>query len=233
MLARAGFGSRRACEELIRAGRVTVDGVAAELGARVSSHDAVVEVDGTRIPVAPDLVYVALHKPVGVVTTARDPRGRPKVLDLVDVQQRIFPVGRLDRDTSGLLFLTNDGIFAERVAHPRYEIPKMYVAEVRGKLVSGRVTALRRGIDLEDGPARAQRISVKAAKGGRALVELTVREGRNRLVRRMLQASGVEVTTLVRVAIGPVRMGRLAPGGWRHLRREEVLAVLQAARPVD
>src|SRR5207302_10243293 len=133
---------------------------------------------------------------------------------------------RLDRDTSGLLFLTNDGMFAERVSHPRYEIPKTYVAEIRGKLAPGRITALRKGIQLDDGPTRAERVAVKATKPGRSVVELTVREGRNRMVRRMLAAAGVEVESLVRTAIGPVRLGRLRAGTWRRLRPEEVLSVL-------
>ncbi len=231
MLARAGFGSRRASEELIRAGRVIVNGARAELGSRVGDDD-VVEVDGVRIATRPDLVYIALNKPAGVVTTARDPHDRRTVLDLVEPEPRVFPVGRLDIDTSGLIFLTNDGAFAERVSHPRYELPKTYVAEVRGKLPPGRVTALRKGVEMEDGVARADRVSVKATKPGRTVVELTVREGRNRLVRRMLAASGVEVVSLVRTAIGPVRLARLRPGTWRRLRAEEVLSVMNASRPL-
>lgn len=189
-----------------------------------------IEVDGTPVSIGTDLVYIALHKPVGVVTTARDPGHRKTVLDLVDVEERIFPVGRLDIDTSGLLFLTNDGMFAERIAHPRYEIAKVYVAEIRGKLAPARVTALRKGIELDDGPARAERVSVKAAHAGRGVVELTVHEGRNRLVRRMLAACGVEVDSLVRTAIGPIRLGRLRAGTWRRLRPEEVVQVLGESR---
>jgi 23S rRNA pseudouridine2605 synthase len=228
VLARAGYGSRRACEELIRAGRVRVNGVVTALGMRVR-HGDTVDVDGTPVPTATGLVYVALNKPVGYVTTARDPQRRPTVLDLVDPHPRVFPVGRLDIDTSGLLFLTNDGEFAERVAHPRYEIPKVYVAEVLGRLAPGRITALRKGIDLEDGPAHAERVAVKATKPGRSVVELTVREGRNRLVRRMLEACGVRVESLVRTAIGPVRLGRLREGTWRRLRPEEVVRIREAA----
>ncbi len=209
-----------------------VNGSAAELGSRVSERDKI-EVDGTPVPTGTGLVYIALHKPVGVVTTARDPGGRATVLDLVDPEPRVFAVGRLDRDTSGLLLLTNDGMFAERVSHPRYEIPKTYVAEIRGKLAPGRLTALRKGIQLDDGPARAERVSVKATKPGRSVVELTVREGRNRIVRRMLAASGVTVDSLVRTAIGPVRLGRLRAGTWRRLRPEEVVAILNESRPVD
>jgi 23S rRNA pseudouridine2605 synthase len=231
VLARAGFGSRRASEELIRARRVVVNGAVAELGSRVGDDD-VIEVDGVRISTQADLVYIALNKPTGVVTTAKDPHHRRTVLDLVDPEPRVFSVGRLDIDTSGLLFLTNDGAFAERVAHPRYEITKTYVAEVRGKLPPGRVTTLRKGIELDDGVARADAVSVKATKPGRTVVEITVREGRNRLVRRMLAASGVEVVSLVRTAIGPVQLGRLKPGTWRRLRAEEVLRVMNASSAV-
>lgn len=232
-LARAGFGSRRACEDLIRAGRVTVDGRTATLGARVDPAGSVVEVDGVRVSLAPDLVYYALHKPPGVVTTARDPQKRTTVLDLVPKTPRVFPVGRLDLDTSGLLFLTNDGVFAERVSHPRFEIPKTYAAEIRGRLRPGQRASLRKGVELEDGPARAENISVHASASGRSIVELTIHEGRNRIVRRMLDAVGAEVVSLHRVAVGPVRLGRLKAGTWRNLRRDEVLAVLRASVTVD
>lgn len=211
---------------------MAVNGAAATLGARVGADD-VVEVDGVRIATAPGLVYIALNKPVGVVTTARDPQRRPTVIELVDTEHRVFPVGRLDIDTSGLLFLTNDGLFAEHVAHPRYEIPKTYVAEVRGRIPPGRISALRKGIELDDGPARAERVAVKATKPGRTAVELTVREGRNRLVRRMLEAADVQVVSLARTAIGPIQLGRLRPGTWRRLRADEVLGVLSVGRPVD
>lgn len=193
----------------------------------------VVEVDGVRIATETDLVYIALNKPVGVVTTARDPGGRRTVLDIVNPGPRVFPVGRLDLDTSGLIFLTNDGLFAERVAHPRYEIAKTYVAEVRGKIPPGKIAALRKGIELDDGPARAERVSVKATKPGRTAVELTVREGRNRLVRRMIAAVGGEVVSLVRTSVGPIHLGRLKPGTWRNLRGEEVVSILSASRRVD
>jgi 23S rRNA pseudouridine2605 synthase len=232
-LARAGFGSRRACEDLIRAGRVTVDGRTATLGARVDPAGSVVEVDGGRVSLAPDLVYYALHKPPGVVTTARDPGKRTTVLDLVPKTPRVFPVGRLDLATSGLLFLTNDGVFAERVSHPRFEIPKTYAAEIRGRLRPGQRAALRKGVELEDGPARAENISAHASASGRSIVELTIHEGRNRIVRRMLDAVGAEVLSLHRTAIGGVRLGRLKAGTWRNLRRDEVLAVLRASVTVD
>lgn len=228
-LARAGFGSRRACEDLIRAGRALVNGKRVELGARIDPQRDVVTVDGVRAIVDPKLVYLALHKPVGVVTTANDPRGRPKVVDLVPREPRVFPVGRLDIDTSGLLLLTNDGEFANHVAHPRYGVTKTYVAEVRQSAGQALARKLVRGVELEDGFAKAESARVQASSRGRALVELVVHEGRNRLVRRMFEAIGVEIGALSRTAIGDVRLGRLREGDWRNLRTGEVSGLLEQA----
>ena len=225
-LARAGFGSRRACEDLIRAGHVRVNGKRAELGMRIDPATDEVLVRGVRASVSPDVVYWALHKPVGVVTTASDPKGRTKVVDLVPKEPRVFPVGRLDIDTSGLLFLTNDGEFANRIAHPRYGVPKTYVAEVGRSVGASLARKLVRGLELDDGPARAESARVTASTGGRSLVEVVVHEGRNRIVRRMFDAAGAEVASLVRIAIGPVRLGRLKEGGWRTLRSNEVRDLL-------
>lgn len=230
VLARAGFGSRRGCEELIAAGRVRVNGEVATLGMRVDPAIDSIEIEGVRVNVQPDLVYLALNKPVGVLTTVADPRRRPTVMDLVPPEPRVFPVGRLDRDTGGLLLLTNDGEFANRIAHPRYEVPKTYVAEVTGKFPASAVSRLERGVELEDGPARASGVRVRARGRGRTLVELTVREGRNRLVRRLFDAVGTPVTSLTRTAVGPIHLGRLRPGTYRRLRSPEVLELL---RPVD
>jgi 23S rRNA pseudouridine2605 synthase len=225
-LARAGFGSQRACEDLIRAGHVRVNGKRAELGMRIDPNADEVTVRGVRAAVSPELVYWALHKPTGYLTTASDPQGRPKVVDLVPREPRVFPVGRLDIDTSGLLFLTNDGEFANRIAHPRYGVPKTYVAEAGRSVGASLARKLVRGLELDDGPARAESARVQITSGGRSLVELVVHEGRNRLVRRMFDAAGVEVTSLVRTAIGPVRLGRLKEGGWRTLRPTEVRDLL-------
>ncbi|MGH7859465.1 MAG: pseudouridine synthase, partial [Candidatus Binatia bacterium] len=230
VLARAGYGSRRACEDLIKGGRVRVNGEVARLGMRIDAATDAVEIEGVRVNVRPDLVYLALNKPVGVLTTAADPRGRPTVMELVPPEPRVFPVGRLDRDTGGLIFLTNDGEFANRIAHPRYEVPKTYVAEVAGKFPASAATRLERGVELEDGRARASGVRVRARGRGRTLVELTVREGRNRLVRRMFDAVGTPVASLQRTAVGPVRLGRLRPGTYRKLDPREVLELL---RPVD
>jgi len=233
VLARAGLGSRRSSEDLIRAGRITVNGRRAELGTRVDPEIDEVAIDGTPVSLQLELVYYALHKPVGVVTTAKDPHGRRTVIDLVPDEPRVAPVGRLDRDTSGLLLLTNDGDFANRVAHPRYEVPKTYVAEVAGKVSQGIVQRLQRGVPLEDGRAHAEQIRIRAASKGRTILELTVREGRNRLVRRLLDSQGLRVEALVRTSIGPVRLGKLKEGDHRQLKRDEVLALLQEAEPVD
>jgi 23S rRNA pseudouridine2605 synthase len=183
----------------------------------------VVEVDGVPVALSTDLVYFALHKPLGVISAARDTRGRKTVVDLVPRHPRVFPVGRLDLDTSGLLLMTNDGEFANRVAHPRYEVPKTYVAEVRGAVARASVRSLTKGVELDDGPARAEHARVLASTPGRGVVEVVVREGRNRLVRRMLEVVGFEVVSLVRTAIGSVRLGRLKAGEWRQLKRAEIL----------
>ena len=228
MLARAGFGSRRSCEELIEAGRVTVDGEVATLGRRIDAARARVEVDGVLVPVAPDLVYYLVNKPAGVITTADDPYGRPTVMTLVPAQPRVFPVGRLDRDTEGLLLLTNDGALAQLLTHPSHGVPKEYVAEVAGGTPTpGALRALRQGVALEDGPTAPAEVGVL----GEGLLRLVIHEGRNRQVRRMCEAVGHPVRRLVRTRIGPLRDNRLAPGQWRPLSPEEVRALAVAAGP--
>jgi len=229
VLARAGFGSRRACEELIASGRVTVNGVEAELGSRADPDTDDIRVDGAPVRAGADLVYYALHKPTGVVTTASDPQGRPTVLALVPAEPRVFPVGRLDMDTSGLLLLTNDGGFANRLTHPRYGVTKTYVATVRGSAGPRHVARLTAGVELEDGPAAATDVRVTAAPSGRSVVVLTVAEGRNRLVRRLLDAVGLPVVELVRTSIGGIDLTGLAPGEVRPLDPRDVHALLSAA----
>jgi 23S rRNA pseudouridine2605 synthase len=233
VLARAGVASRRACEELIAGGRVTVNGVVAELGSRVVEGRDEVAVDGVVVSLAADLVYLALHKPAGVISSVRDTRGRRTVVDLVPPDPRVFPVGRLDLDSSGLLVLTNDGEFANRIAHPRFQVPKTYVAEVRGPIDRSRLRSLARGVDLDDGPARAESVRLRASSAQRALVEVVVAEGRNRLVRRMLDAIDLDVVSLLRIAIGPLRLGRLPAGQWRYLKRPEVIALERSSSTVD
>jgi 23S rRNA pseudouridine2605 synthase len=226
-LARAGLGSRRSCEELIAAGRVSVDGEVATLGQRIDTATVRVEVDGNLIPVAPDLVYYLLNKPDGVVTTADDPQGRPTVVALVPTEPRVFPVGRLDRHTEGLLILTNDGALTQLLTHPSHGVAKEYVAEVAGGTPApGALRALRQGVELDDGPTAPAEVGVLAE----GVLRLVIHEGRNRQVRRMCEAVGHPVQRLVRTRIGPVRDTKLAPGLWRALSAEEVRALAASAR---
>ena len=228
-LAHAGVGSRRAVEELIKAGRVRVDGRAAVLGQRVDPTKAKVEVDGSIVPLAPDLVYYLLNKPVGVVTTAGDERGRPSVLDIVDLDARVWPAGRLDMDSEGALVLTNDGDLTLRLTHPRFGVRKTYLAEVRGSPSRAALKRLERGVTLDDGPARALAARLVARRDRTSLVEVEMAEGRKREVRRMLDAVGHEAVALARTAIGPVTLGRLKPGTFRKLSAEEVRALYRAS----
>jgi 23S rRNA pseudouridine2605 synthase len=204
-----------------------VDGAVAVLGLRVDPATARIEVDGALVPVSPDLVYYLLNKPDGVVTTADDPQGRPTVLELVPSEPRVFPVGRLDLHTEGLLVLTNDGMLAQHLAHPSHGVPKEYVAEVDGGTPApGALRSLRRGVELEDGVTAPAEVGVLAP----GVLRLVVHEGRNRLVRRMCSAVGHPVRRLVRTRIGPLRDTTLAPGRWRELTRTEVRALAAAAR---
>jgi len=222
-LARAGVASRRGADELIKAGRVTVNGEPGQLNTFVASRDRV-ELDGR--PLAKQRVaYVLLHKPAGVVTTARDPQGRPTVVGLVDHPARVVPVGRLDADTTGVLLLTNDGELAHRLAHPRYEVDKVYVADVEGDPSDEALRALERGVELDDGPtapAGARRLA-------RGRVELTIHEGRTHQVKRMLETVGHPVRRLHRVRYGPLDAVGLAPGEWRELERDEVETLRRVA----
>ncbi|MCU1369989.1 MAG: Pseudouridine synthase [Ilumatobacteraceae bacterium] len=224
VLARVGLGSRRICEDLIAEERVKVNGEIAELGRRVDPDHDLVEVDGAPIGIRPGLVHYLLNKPKGVVTTASDPQGRPTVIDLVPAEPRVFPVGRLDMDTEGLLLLTNDGELANRIAHPSHGVEKEYLAEVEGTPTRAELRALREGVELEDGLTAPAVASVVDG----SLVKLTIHEGRNRQVRRMLEAVGHPVTRLIRTRIGPLSDRRLAPGSWRELTGPE-LRSLEAA----
>ncbi len=229
-LARAGVASRRASEELIRDGRVSVNGRVATLGDRVDPAVDRVEVDGSRVPLDPALRYFALHKPSGVVSTVRDPRGRRDLSELLPSDAPgVVAVGRLDRETEGLLLLTNDGELANRLMHPRYGVEKEYLAEVEGTPTQRHVARLARGVELEDGPARALSARVQARSGGRGAVRLVMGEGRKREVRRLLAAVGLPVRRLVRLRVGPVRLGRLPPGQVRELEPDEVRELFRAA----
>lgn len=224
VLARVGLGSRRICEDLIEDGRVTVNGEVAELGRRVEAETDLVEVDGAPIGVKPGLVYYLLNKPPGVVTTASDPQGRPTVVDLVPAEPRVFSVGRLDLHTEGLLLLTNDGELANRITHPSRGVEKEYLAEVQGRPSPATLRRLREGVELDDGPTAPAQANLVAP----TLVRLTIHEGRNRQVRRMLDAVGHPVERLIRTRIGPVADRRLAPGAWRDLTTDELRALERA-----
>jgi 23S rRNA pseudouridine2605 synthase len=225
----AGLMSRRAAEELIAAGRVTINGRLARLGDRVDSSADRVEVDGVLLPVAPDHVTYLLYKPTGVVTTASDPQGRRTVVELVPDTPRVVPVGRLDYESEGLLLLTNDGDLVNAVTHPRFGVTKTYLVEVSGQPGSALLRRLREGIELDDGIARAHGVRLVDRSPNRAQLELVMAEGRNREVRRMFEALGHPVLRLVRVAIGPLRDKTLRPGSWRRLSNDEVRKLYLAA----
>ncbi|HEX4978227.1 MAG TPA: pseudouridine synthase [Nocardioides sp.] len=232
LLAAAGVGSRRKCEELMLDGLVEVDGeVVTRLGTKVDPRTAVVRVDGRRLPPVSAHVYLVLNKPRGVVSTMSDPQGRRTLGDLVaDRPERLFHVGRLDTDTDGLILLTNDGDFAQRVAHPSYELDKTYVAEVQGTVTRATLRRLREGVELEDGPVQVHECKVVSTQGERSIVELVIHEGRNRIVRRLLAEVGHPVRRLTRTAIGPVRLQGLRTGELRELTPEELGPMLDAAR---
>lgn len=225
VLARAGLGSRRVCEDLIAGGRVRVDGEVAVLGRRVDPVSARITVDHVPVVTRTDLVHYLLNKPRGVVTTASDPQGRPTVMELVPDDPRVFPVGRLDLDTEGLLVVTNDGELAQALTHPSLGVEKEYLAEVRGVPSPAALRRLREGIDLDDGPTAPAVVVLADEHGGNAAISIAIHEGRNRQVRRMCEAIGHPVRRLVRVRIGPVRDPGLQPGTWRALAPAEVRAL--------
>lgn len=219
ILSSAGVASRRKAEELIVAGRVQVNGKPASLGDRAEPGVDLITVDGEPIA-AQAKRYLALNKPAGYVTTVTDTHGRPTVVDLVKVRERVYPVGRLDLHTSGLLLLTSDGDFAERVTHPRYEIEKTYIVRIARPLGAAALRKLQSGIELEDGPLRPAKVSITS--DDRRTVEMTIHEGRNRIVRRALEAVGSRVVELRRTRIGPVDLGSLPSGKWRELTQAEI-----------
>jgi 23S rRNA pseudouridine2605 synthase len=229
VLAHAGLASRRAVEEMIAQGRVRVNGEPARLGQKVDPVKDEVEVDGSRVPLDSDLVWYLLNKPVGVVSTASDPAGRTTVVDLIDAPTRVWPVGRLDIDSEGAVIVTNDGDLTHRLTHPSYEVPKTYLVEVGGGLSEPDMRRLASGVELDDGPAKPVHVHLVDRRPGAALVEMTITEGRNRQVRRMIEAVGGKVTRLVRVSIGPLMLGRLKPGTARRLAPAEVRSLYKAA----
>jgi 23S rRNA pseudouridine2605 synthase len=232
LLAQSGVASRRKCEELMLAGLVEVDGeVVTRLGTKVDPTTAVIRVDGKRLPPVSAHVYLVLNKPRGVVSTMSDPEGRRTLSDFVgDRPERLFHVGRLDTDTEGLILLTNDGDFAQRVAHPSYELDKTYVAEVDGVVAKATVKRLLAGVTLEDGPVEVSAAKVVSTSADRSIVEVVIHEGRNRIVRRLLDEVGHPVRKLTRTAIGPVLLRGLRRGDLRELTLDELGVLLDAAR---
>lgn len=232
VLAGAGLGSRRHCEELIDGGLVEVNGrVIAEQGVRVDPLRDVIRVDGARIPPPRRQLYLMFHKPRGVVSTMDDPQGRTTIADYLGRRTKdgLFHVGRLDTPTEGLLLITNDGDFAQRMAHPSHEISKTYVAEIEGVIENVTLRKLGRGVTLEDGPVRPDQVKLIQRGGTRSIVQVTLHEGRNRIVRRMFDAVGHPVRRLTRTAVGPVKLGRLKVGELRELTSEELGALLDLA----
>jgi 23S rRNA pseudouridine2605 synthase len=229
VLAAAGVGSRRACEDLIVRRRVTVNGKVATIGDKVDPATAEIRVDGQRVVTDTKMVYIAMNKPRGVVVSTDDDKGRTELADFLDTfEQRLFHVGRLDADSEGLLLLTNDGALAHKLMHPSFGVPKTYLAEVAGPLPRNVGRRLREGVELDDGPARVDSFRLVDTLGKTAQVEITLHEGRKHIVRRMLAEVGHPVSRLVRTAVGPIRLGDLRQGGFRHLSNAEVAALFKA-----
>ena len=218
VLARAGIGSRRVCEKLIVEQRVTVDGEFAELGKKVDPETSQVEVDGLKIGIRQDLVYYLLNKPVGVITTSKDPQERSTVVDLVPTHPRVFPVGRLDADTEGLILLTNDGDLTHYLTHPSFGIEKEYLVQVEVKPSRNAIRELRQGVELDDGITAPAKVSLVDEK----LLKIVIHEGRNRQIRRMCEAVGHPVKRLIRSRIGPIVDRSLRPGSFRELTNQEL-----------
>ena len=231
LLASAGFGSRRLCEELIQAGRVEVDGeVVTKLGTTVDPKVQKVRVDGVLLK-KQKLVYFAVNKPVGVVTTNSDPHGRPRVVDLVPKSERVFAVGRLDRSSEGLILLTNDGDLAQKLTHPKFGVRKVYRVMVAGRVDGETMKRMRQGIFIAEGRVSVEGAKIIKARGKATEMEITLREGKNREIRRILARLGHKVLQLRRIAVGPLRLGDMPPGAYRIVSREEVRKLQKATEP--
>ena len=229
VIAAAGIASRRECEALITAGRIEVDRqMVTELGTRVDPSRQEVRIDGVPLPKS-RLVYYAVNKPAGVISTNRDPSGRPRVIDLVPSRgTRLFAIGRLDVSSEGLILVTNDGELANRLTHPRYGVAKTYRVQVAGRPAPRILAQLRRGVRLAEGLARAEQVRIKSHHKESTILEMVLREGRNREIRRVLAKVGHKVLKLTRIAVGPVRLGKLPPGECRRLSRQEITALRRA-----
>jgi 23S rRNA pseudouridine2605 synthase len=222
ILAAAGFGSRRQCEEFIEQGRVEVNGTVAKLGTKVDPMHAEIKVDGERLKSAKP-VYLALFKPKGYLCTHADQQGRARTIDLIPPSfGRLFLIGRLDKESEGLILLTNDGALSERLTHPRYGVPKIYRVQVAGELTDAGVRQLREGVHLAEGFAKVENVIIKGRHKQSTILEMTLTEGMNREVRRLLARIGHKVLTLIRVAVGPVKLGKMTPGEWRKLTQSEI-----------
>lgn len=228
IIAAAGVDSRRHAEKLITAGRVSVnDVVVFELGTKADAAKDVIRVDGKIISVEKTMIYIALHKPAGYVTTMSDPEQRPTVVDLISgVPERVYPVGRLDYDSEGLLLLTNDGDFAQKIQHPRFQSPKVYRVKIQGRVSRDEVKQLSRGVKLSDGLFKPENIQIEKFNDKSCWLRLTLKEGKNRIIRRGLEAAGYRVARLVRIAIGDVALGNLKQGDWRYLTSKETALLL-------
>ena len=228
IIAAAGVDSRRHAEKLITAGRVSVnDVVVCELGTQADAAKDVIRVDGKIISVEKTMIYIALHKPAGYVTTMSDPEQRPTVVDLISgVPERVYPVGRLDYDSEGLLLLTNDGDFAQKIQHPRFQSPKVYRVKIQGRISRDEVKQLSRGVKLSDGLFKPENIQIEKFNDKSCWLRLTLKEGKNRIIRRGLEAAGYRVARLVRIAIGDVALGNLKQGDWRYLTSKETALLL-------
>ncbi|BFU43879.1 pseudouridine synthase [Krasilnikovia sp. MM14-A1004] len=229
VLATAGIGSRRACEDLIFRRRVTVNGKVAQLGDKVNPDTDEIHVDGQRVVTDTKMVYLAMNKPRGVVSSMDDEKGRNELAEFLGTfEQRVFHVGRLDADSEGLLLLTNDGELAHKLMHPSFGVAKTYLAEVAGPLPRSVGRQLQSGVELEDGFARVDTFRLVDTFGKTAQIEVTLHEGRKHIVRRMMDAVGHPVSRLIRTAVGPIRLGDMRPGGFRHLSNAEIGALFKA-----
>ena len=224
IIATAGIASRRHAEVMIQEGRVSVNNIVIkELGSKADTAQDIIRVDGKLISTEHANIYIMLHKPAGFVTTLSDPEGRPTVVDLItDVQERVYPVGRLDYDSEGLLLLTNDGEFSQKIQHPRFQIPKVYRIKVQGRLSREEVKQLANGVKLTDGLFKPENLHIDKFNDKSTWLKLTIREGKNRVIRRGLEAAGYRVARLMRESIGSLTLGDLKEGSWRHLKKKEV-----------
>ncbi|MGB5218062.1 MAG: pseudouridine synthase [Smithella sp.] len=228
IIATAGVTSRRHAEKLITEGRVSVNNIVVDkLGEKADAEKDVIRIDGNIISTEKTKYYIALNKPAGFVTTLNDPQNRPTIVDLLrDVPERVYPVGRLDYDSRGLLLLTNDGDFAQKIQHPRFQKPKVYKVKIQGRLAKEQLTQLSRGVKLDDGLFKPENLKIEKYNDKSIWLRLTLREGRNRIIRRGFEAIGYRVASLMRESIGNLQLGTLKEGSWRHLTKKEITQLL-------